>query len=97
LEEYLPLYIIIAILNINIIIDKFKQYKNLSLYNALGKTIKEAIYNERFLYCLNLSMIIFILSIAMMIYSGKYSSNPVHNSRSRTPWTWWKINEEEDN
>ncbi len=68
----------------------------ISAYIASLIILPKVLYNDRFLYCLNLSLIIFILSIAMMMYSGKYSSNPVHNSRSRTPWTWWKINEEEN-
>lgn len=41
----------------------------------------------------SLAIFVFLLSIAMMCLSGKYFKNPVSNTRSYTPWTWWKLKE----
>jgi uncharacterized membrane-anchored protein len=53
--------------------------------------VPKAIADDKWRYGLNLALLVFILSIFMMVLSRKYSDNPVQNSRSRTPWTWWTL------
>lgn len=53
--------------------------------------IPSSLQNSRLEYSAHISLTIIILSIVMMIFSGKYSDKPVQNTRSMTPWTWWKL------
>lgn len=47
--------------------------------------------DERYQFCGFFGTFIALLSIAMMLLSGKYSNRPVSNRRSYTPWTWWRL------
>lgn len=46
---------------------------------------------------LNLALLCFFLSVFMMIFSKKYSTAPVQNSRTFTPWTWWTLKNNKEN
>ena len=47
--------------------------------------------DERYYFCAFFGTFISILSIVMMLLSGKYSNRPISNRSSYTPWTWWRL------
>ena len=47
--------------------------------------------DERYEFCGFFATFITLLSIAMMVLSGKYSNKPISNRSSYTPWTWWRL------
>ena len=93
-------------------ITKLLLVNTLSKYNAPSSAITSVVWNvlvgsviSIYLLCpacvlfvtFSLAIFVFLLSIAMMCLSGKYFKNPVSNTRSYTPWTWWKLKEKFEN
>tara|TARA_B100001093_G_C26362739_1_gene815245 strand:- start:298 stop:558 length:261 start_codon:yes stop_codon:yes gene_type:complete len=46
---------------------------------------------ERYYIVGYFSTFICVLSLVMMLLSGKYSNRPISNTSSYTPWTWWRL------